>query len=53
MRNEEYSTSSFSSISYNWALDKNSEEYNLVMNVVNLLNIDISAKENSKDNNEK
>ena len=53
MRNEEYSTSSFSSVSYNWALDKNSEEYNLVMNVVNLLNIDISAKENSKDNNEK
>lgn len=53
IRNEEYSTSSFSSVSYNWALDKNSEEYNLVMNVVNLLNIDISAKENSKDNNEK
>ena len=53
MRNEKYTTSSFSSVSYNWTLDKNSEEYNLVINVVNLLNIDISAKESSKDNNKK
>lgn len=52
IRNEEYSTFGFSSIAYNWALDKNSEEYNLVMEVVNLLNIDITTKVNSNSSNE-
>ncbi len=52
IRNEEYSTFGFSSIAYNWALDKNSEEYNLVMKVVNLLNIDITTKVNSNSSNE-
>lgn len=54
IRNENYSTSSFSSVAYNWTLDKNSEEYNMVMNVVNLLNIDITSNKNEEmDNNEK
>lgn len=48
IRDEEYSTSSFSSVAYSWSLDKNSEEYNMVMNVINLLNIDITSNENNE-----
>ncbi len=53
IRNENYSTSSFSSIAYNWALDKNSEEYNMVMNIINLLNIDITSNKNEEADNDK
>ena len=53
IKNENYSTSSFSSIAYNWTLDKNSEEYNMVMNVVKLLNIDITSNNKNITNNEK
>lgn len=54
IRNEDYSTSSFSSVAYEWSLDKNSENYNKVMDVVKLLNIDITSTKNANtDNNEK
>lgn len=54
IRDENYSTSGFSSVAYGWTLDKNSEEYNMVMNVVKLLNIDITSNtEKNSDNNEK
>lgn len=49
LRGEEYSTANLSQSVYGWALDKNSVEYNLVMDVVNELNIDI-ASSNSSNN---
>lgn len=53
IRNEEYSTSSFSSVGYEWSLDKNSENYNKVMDAVKLLNIDITSNKEENTNNEK
>lgn len=53
IRKEEYSTSSFSSVSYNWALDTDSIKYKQVMDVVNLLNIDITSNVNADNNEEK
>lgn len=44
---DNYSTSGFSSAVYGWAGNSNSNEYNMVMDVVNELNIDITPKTSS------
>lgn len=49
LRGEEYSTANLSQSVYGWALDKNSVEYNLVMDVVNELNIDIESNNSSNN----
>jgi hypothetical protein len=41
---DNYSTSGFSSAVYSWAENPNSAEYNMVMDVVNELNIDITPQ---------
>lgn len=46
IRGEDYSTANMSLSVYGWALDKTSEEYNMVMDVVNELGVDISPKLN-------
>lgn len=49
LRGEEYSTANLSQSVYGWALDKNSVEYNLVMDVVDELNIDIESNNSSNN----
>jgi NAD-dependent DNA ligase len=49
MKGEDYSTTNFSKAVYGWAEDPNSDEYRMVMEVVNELNIDMEPQDTSVD----